>query len=101
MRFCRATAFNFFTLKVKEAFVTILDNPRVANSVGFSVPSIFSDSHSKLRISKTIVRDLYKITRAIITGITRPGLTVESDDVSFVHGGRSSKYLDVIGGGGV
>ena len=101
MRLCRANEFNFFTLKVKEAFVTILDIPREANSVGFSVPSIFSDSHSKLLISKTIVKYLYKISRAIITRITRPGLTVESDDVSLVHRRRSSKYLDVIGGGGV
>ena len=101
MRLCRANTFNFFTLKVKEAFVTILDIPRVANSVGFSVPSIFSDSHSKLLISKMIVKYFYEITRAIITRIARPGLTVESDDVSFVHGGRSSKNLDVIGGGGV
>ena len=36
-----------------------------------------------------------KITMAIITRITRTGLTVEGDDVSFVHG-RRSKYVDQV-----
>ena len=84
-------------MKVIEAFVTILD-PRVTNSVGFSCPSIFSDSHFNLLNSKIIVECFYKMTRTIIiiTRITRTGLTVESDDVSLVHGRRPSKYLDQV-----
>ena len=51
--------FNYFTAKVTDAFDNILDNPRVLNSVGFSCPWIFSDSHFKSLISKMIVKEIF------------------------------------------
>ena len=47
---------DYFTVKVIEAFVTILDKPRASNSVGFSCPWIFSDFHFRFLISKIIVK---------------------------------------------
>ena len=41
-----------------------------------------------------------KLVGNYFTRITRSGLTVESDAVSLVDGGRSTD-LDIIGGGGV
>ena len=91
---------NNFTVKLKVAFVTTLDTPRVTNSDWLSCPWILSDSQFNLSISKMIVKYLYEIVRIFITRITRSRLTVKSDEVSLVQSRRSTD-LDIIDGGGV
>ena len=87
-------------MKLKVAFVTTLDRPRVTNSDGLSCPWILSDSHFNLSISEMIVKYLYEIVRIFITRITRSRLTVKSYEVSLVQSRRSTD-LDIIDGGGV